>query len=107
MKILGININDLVVWSYFLIGGLFIFYWLLVFIQREISNRIRLGLSTLFLTIGFFFMNAAGKILSGHNFEFTLLTLVNSMLLAGVGLICVYIIYRENEKNKKRHENHK
>ncbi len=101
MEILGVNITNLYVWSFFLIGGLFMFYFLIVFTQRAISNRIRLGLSTLFLTIGFFFFNAAGKVLMGHNFEFTLITLLNAIMLAGVGLVCVYMIYRENRKNKK------
>lgn len=98
MSLSNLPLEDLAIWGYSFVGTLFLFYCFIVFIQVRINNKVRLALSLLFLTIGLFFFNAAGKILTGHGYEFTIIALVNALLLAGIGLICTYIIYKESRK---------
>ena len=92
--------NDLIIWSYFLIGTLFVFYFFAIFIQRRIKSSIRIILSMLFLVIGFFFFNTAGEMLTDGNVQFALIALISAFVMALVGLVCVLVLYRENVKNR-------
>ena len=97
----AITLEDVIVFGYSLVGTLFLFYCFVVFLQREINNKIRLSLTILFLCIGIFFFNSAGRILTGYSDGFTLLTLISALMLAAVGCVCVYIIHRENRNQEK------
>jgi len=100
MNLLEITLEDVIIWGYSIVGSLFIFYFFIIFLQREINNKIRLSLSTLFFSIGLFFFNSAGRILTGYSEGFTVIALINALLLAGIGLVCVHIIHKESRKRK-------
>lgn len=88
-----LTINEWVVFSYFLIGFIFIFYFVLTMTQTRIDNRLRLSLSGLFLTCGFFFTNSAAK-LYYDNLSFVKTTLASSFMLLVVASILVYVVHR-------------
>lgn len=98
MNVFGLNLDSLAIWAYSFVGTLFAFYAFIIFLQRRVNNKARLTLSSLFFVIGLFFFNSAGKIMTGFN-QFTILAVINSILLAAIGLILVMVVHKENRKH--------
>ena len=101
-----LSITMIALWICSVAGTLFTCYSFATFIQRKIENKIRLVLSTLFLTTGFLFFSAVGSILTGQAIQFTILSLCIIVLLMIIGFIFVYMLYKDaqlktEEENKK------
>lgn len=92
--------DNLAIWIYSIVGTLFMFYTFFIFIQKCINNKLRLTLSGSFLIIGLFFFNLAGDLITGYE-GFTTFAIMNAIMLAALGSICVYYVFKENSKRNK------
>lgn len=97
------TINELAVYTYFLIGTVFIFFSVLILTLNKINNGLRLSIAGLFLTVGFYFFNSAGKILTNYDVGFMKLSLVNSCIVTVLASVLVYVVYKLN-KEKIEHQ---
>lgn len=95
------TINEFFVFFLFFTGTVLIFEAVLIFIQMKISNALRLSLSLLFLSSGFFFMSLAGRILNDYSVSFTQLTLASSLIVLCISTFLTYVIFRLNKSKQK------
>jgi hypothetical protein len=93
------QIDSIVVSSYTVIGALFVFYFFITYVQKQIDCLLRYSFSSVFLITGFVFFSAAGKVMTGYSKTFTHITLWSSFLLALAGFIAVLrIVYLNKQK---------
>jgi hypothetical protein len=92
------QIDKIVVTSYAIIGALFIFYFFITYVQKQIDCLLRYSFSAVFIITGFVFFSAAGKVMTGYSKMFTHITLWSSFLLALAGFIAVLRIVYLNKK---------
>ncbi len=93
------QIDSVVVTSYAIIGALFLFYFFITYVQKQIDCMLRYSFSSVFFITAFVFFSAAGKVMTGYNVTFTYITLWSSFLLAIAGFVAVLrIVYINKER---------
>lgn len=92
------TINELAVYTYSLIGAVFIFFSILILTLTRINNSLRLSVAGLFLATGFYFFNSAGKILTNYDIGFMKSSLVNACILTVLASVLVYVVYKLNRE---------
>jgi hypothetical protein len=83
------QIDKIVVVSYAIIGALFMYYFFIIYLRKELHQKIRVPSCLLFLTASFMFFSASGKIMSGYNDILTHITLWTCVAFAACGFYLV------------------
>lgn len=93
-----LDVNHLLIASYFLAGTLNLIYFFLIFIKRKINTVFRWVCSFLFLAIGLFFMNEGGKLITeGIYRHLTVLAMVMALLISVIGMAVVYLLFKTTD----------
>lgn len=94
-----IEIDHMLIGTYFLAGTLNLIYFFLIFIKRKINTAFRWGCSTLFLAIGLFFMNEGGKLITeGIYRHLTVLAMIMALLVSVIGMAVVYLLIKTSSE---------
>lgn len=95
----GTELVSLALWVCSIVGTLFVIYSFAIFIRSTLDNALRLGLSFLFLLTGGLFFSSVGSILTGKVLQFTIVSLTIAIILAIIGMILVYLMYKPEKAN--------
>lgn len=101
------EVLNFLLWTYAIAGALFLVYAFGIFIQTYIELKMRCSLSLIFIMIGTLFLNLVGRIITGYYFHFTIVTIINTIILVILGALFLVVIFRNNKRKRNSYKNQK